>query len=594
MKKLSFSFILLLLTLITPGEAIEKPIDFNRDIRPILSKNCFYCHGPDEKDREAELRLDERESALEVGAIQPNKPSESSLIERIFSDDPDQLMPPPKTNYKLTDQQKELLKRWIASGAEYQKHWSFDLVKKLEPKSSSNPAYNQSPIDQFIFAQLKESGLQPSQRANKETLIRRLYLDLTGLPPTIEQIDAFLKDPSPDVYTKLVDQLLNSPHTAERLAAQWLDAARYADTNGYSIDDHREMWAWRDWVIHAFQQNMPYDQFVIQQLAGDLLPKATDQQKVATGFLRNAMNTHEGGTIAEEYRVATIVDQVDTVATVFMGLTMKCAQCHDHKYDPISQKDYYRFFAFFNTSAESGRGAKNGNTAPAIQVQSVLQNDQAFQESLKQRINALRYQKIVPTGPLAIAKQKWEDEYLSKHTNVPIKPTKKKKLITNKPFLFPTDKQKLPAWIWSDKEGKSEYAWFQKDFQLKTLPNEAKMFITCDNEAEVWVNGKPAGKNPDWRKPSILNLQAHLKVGKNRIEVKGKDWAGGSLAALLAVIALTEQNKTTHIVTDNSWLAVNGQKPKTPTDLKKAFVIKPYGAAPWGNVFNTASNGFIR
>jgi hypothetical protein len=240
-----------------------------------------------------------------------------------------------------------------------------------------------------IQDRLKDEGLTPSEMAGPETLIRRLSLDLRGLPPKPEEIDAFLTDKSPDAWESLVDRMLASPQTAERLALDWLDAARYSDTNGYSIDDHRDMWGWRDWVIHAFMENKPYDEFLTEQLAGDLIPDATPQQVMATGFLRNSMNTHEGGIIPEEYRVAYLADKVDTVSSTFMGLTMKCAQCHDHKYDPISQKDYYRFYAFFDSATEHGLGAKNGNTGPAIEVESPLHEVAGVEESLKQRVGRL-------------------------------------------------------------------------------------------------------------------------------------------------------------------------------------------------------------
>ena len=263
-------------------------------------------------------------------------------------------------------------------------HWAFKA-----PKASAVPAGDGAPIDRFIDAALRQRRWKAAPEADRPTLIRRLSLDLRGLPPTLEQVDRFVADQSPGAYEKLIDRMLADPATAERLTLDWLDAARYADTNGYSIDDHRDMWAWRDWVIAAFKANMPYDRFLTEQLAGDLLPNATDAQKIATGFLRNGMNTHEGGTIAEEYRVAYIVDKIDTVGTALMGLTLKCAQCHDHKYDSISQEEYYRFFAFFNTSSEGGKGAANGNTAPKIATHSPLRDPQAMKQDLSERLATL-------------------------------------------------------------------------------------------------------------------------------------------------------------------------------------------------------------
>ncbi|MDE0840413.1 MAG: DUF1549 domain-containing protein, partial [Kiritimatiellae bacterium] len=346
-KAIRVRFAWLTLFVATPLGAQD--ISFNRDIRPILSENCFRCHGPAKEGRKAKLRLDLADTAYAdrdgVRAIVPGNLDASEAVHRIRSTDPDEQMPPPDSHYKLTKKQIGLLETWIKSGAVYEGHWAF-----IAPRASHNEPMRAS-INRAVRAGLTTAGLRASSRANKATLIRRLSLDLRGLPPSIVEIDAFLADSSPTAWANLVDDYLASAECAERLALDWLDAARYADTNGYSIDDHRDMWLWRDWVINAFLTNMPYDQFMIEQLAGDLMPNATTEQKMATGFLRNSMNTHEGGTIAEEYRVAYVVDKVNTVATTFLGLTMKCAQCHDHKYDPISQKDYYRFFAFFNTSS---------------------------------------------------------------------------------------------------------------------------------------------------------------------------------------------------------------------------------------------------
>jgi len=361
------------------GSATAGELEFNRDIRPILSENCFHCHGPDPHTREAKLRLDNREGALKREALVPGNPDDSEMMYRVTSDDADEVMPPPDSHLSLTKEQIATLKQWIKEGAEYQGHWGFEVPVTEET------APVRELIDSGIRKRLLEEGLEPSKPANRETLIRRLSLDLRGLPPSLPEIEAFLADKSPKAWDSLVDQMLASPQTAERLALDWLDAARYSDTNGYSIDDHRDMWGWRDWVIHSFMENQPYDEFLTEQLAGDLIPNATPQQVMATGFLRNSMNTHEGGTIAEEYQVAYLADKVDTVSSTFMGLTMKCAQCHDHKYDPISQKDYYRFFAFFNSATELGQGATNGNTQPFIQVESPLHEISGWEQSLKQR-----------------------------------------------------------------------------------------------------------------------------------------------------------------------------------------------------------------
>ncbi|TWU38250.1 PSD1 and planctomycete cytochrome C domain-containing protein [Novipirellula artificiosorum] len=409
-------FLVLLLCLLASSAWGREPetLNFNRDIRPILSSKCFACHGPDSQDRDADYRLDTREGAFaDLGGyagIVPGEPDSSELVLRITSDDLDMRMPPPEHQNPLTTGEIDLLTDWIVDGAPYSGHWAFEAVGR--PKPPVVDVATVGAIDLFIAARLKREGLAFSPEAAPETLVRRLHLDLMGLPPSTAELDAYLKDPKAE-FEMTIDRLMESPQFAERLAMDWLDVARFADTNGYSIDDHRDMWAWRDWVIHAFQTHMPYDEFLRQQLAGDLMENATEGQKTATGFLRNSMNTHEGGTIAEEYRVAAIIDKVDTVSTTFMGLTMRCAQCHDHKYDPISQRDYYRFFAFFNTSTESGVGGTNGNTNPVLSVTPILQDKATFCASLESRIAALQHAKAYPQGPLGDAKQKWEKETLA-------------------------------------------------------------------------------------------------------------------------------------------------------------------------------------
>jgi hypothetical protein len=366
------------------SSAVAGDLEFNRDIRPILSENCFHCHGPDEETRESKLRLDIREGALKTEAIIPGRPKDSEVIYRITTEDEDDLMPPPEHHLELTKKDIATLEKWIREGAEYQKHWSFE-----KPQASRNGPIREI-VDAELRSRLKNEGIKTSPEANRETIIRRLSLDARGLPPTLAEIDAFVADNSPDAYESLVDHFLASSQTAERLTLDWLDVARFSDTNGYSIDDHRDMWGWRDWVIHAFVTNKRYDVFLTEQLAGDLIPDATSKQVMATGFLRNSMNTHEGGTISEEYRVAYIADKIDTVSSTFMGLTMKCAQCHNHKYDPISQKDYYRFYAFFNSATEHGKGATNGNTAPFIQVESPLIEISEVQQALIERAERIR------------------------------------------------------------------------------------------------------------------------------------------------------------------------------------------------------------
>ena len=346
----------------------QDQVDFGRDVQPILANHCYACHGPDAEAREADLRLDVRDSAFESEAIVPGEPAASELVRRIQSDDPDQRMPPAEFKKPLTDRQRNTLVRWIAQGAEYGTHWAFAPIGKPSPPVMAGSEWARNEIDRFVSARLKARGITPAPEADRATYLRRVTQDLTGLPPTIRQLDAFLNDRSPGAYATAVDRLLASDDYAERMAAVWLDNARYADSNGYQFDNTRRMWPWRDWVIRAFQQNMPFNRFIIEQLAGDLLPGATQDQKIATGFNRNHGFTVEGGVIDEEYRVTYVNDKTTTAGTLFLGLTFECSRCHDHKYDPISMKDYYSLYAFFNTSAERGIGKKGSPIAPAIAV----------------------------------------------------------------------------------------------------------------------------------------------------------------------------------------------------------------------------------
>jgi mono/diheme cytochrome c family protein len=347
------------------------PVSFNRDILPILSNNCFACHGPDEDKRETKFHFDTHDGAFaKKGVIVPGNAAESFLVQRITNPDADERMPPAETGHTLTPKQIDLLRRWIDEGAKWDTHWAFMAPKRPEPPviTSGQARWVRNPIDRFILARLEREGLKPSPEADKTSLLRRLTYDLTGLPPTPEAVDSFLADQSPDAYEKRVDELLQSPRYGERMAMPWLDAARYADTHGYHIDSLRGMWPWRDWVISAFNRNMPYDEFAIEQLAGDLLPNATRDQKVASGFNRNHMINFEGGAIADEYQVEYVIDRVEATSGAFMGLTMGCARCHSHKYDPITHKEFYQFFAFFNNVPELGLDGRTGNAQPFIQL----------------------------------------------------------------------------------------------------------------------------------------------------------------------------------------------------------------------------------
>ncbi|MEX2640288.1 MAG: DUF1553 domain-containing protein [Balneolales bacterium] len=352
---------------------IPEVVDFNHDVRGILSESCFACHGPDAMARETELRLDTEEGAFialgddeDYYAIVPGKPHESDLYKRIISDDPDYAMPPEDSNLNLSKREIALLKKWIEQGAEFKPHWSFIPPEKAAPPPVEDEQWIQNPIDHFILARLEDRDMAPSPRTDRETLLRRVSFDLTGLPPTLEDLDRFLSDRSPDAYEKAVDRLLASPAYGERMAMEWLDVARYADTHGYQDDGPNEMWPWRDWVIDAFNRNMPFDQFTTWQLAGDLFPEPTLEQKLATGFNRVHMQSQEGGIVEEEYRVEYVAERVYGTATAFMGLTMQCARCHDHKFDPISEKEYYRFSAFFNNVDDRGQIPNKGAAGPTI------------------------------------------------------------------------------------------------------------------------------------------------------------------------------------------------------------------------------------
>ncbi|MEQ8785741.1 MAG: DUF1553 domain-containing protein [Pirellulaceae bacterium] len=352
----------------------EEPaaIDFNRQIRPLLVENCLACHGPDDEARQAGLRLDDKSSVLGrlasgAAAVVPGDPGRSELLARVSSQDESRRMPPADADQKpLAPAQVALLRRWIEQGAPWETHWAYQPPRKGEPPPIENTAWPRNAIDHYTLARMEAAGLKPTEPARREAWLRRVTFDLTGLPPTIEELDAFLADDSPTAYATVVDRLLRSPRYGERMASHWLDLARYADTHGYHVDAHRDMWRWRDWVIEAFNSNMRFDRFTVAQLAGDLLPDPTLEQLIATGFNRNAMINYENGSIAEEYRTEYVVDRVVTTASVWMGQTMLCARCHDHKFDSFSQREFYALYAFFNNVPEQGLDGTNGNAAPLI------------------------------------------------------------------------------------------------------------------------------------------------------------------------------------------------------------------------------------
>jgi len=394
----------------TRGQQATK-LDFNRDIRPILADKCFTCHGPDAASRKSKLRLDTEAAAkaeLSKGrfAIKPGQPDQSELIHRITATDELERMPPTSSGRTLTPREIALLTEWIKQGAPWQTHWAF--VKPVRPAlpQVKNTAWPKNPLDYFVLARLEREGLQPAPEADRATLLRRVSLDLTGLPPTLAELDAFLNDKAPNAYEKVVDWLLASPRYGERMAFKWLDAARYADTNGYQIDGERSMWRWRDWVIEAFNQNQPFDQFVIEQLAGDLLPNATFAQRVATAFNRNHRGNSEDGLVPEEYRIEYVVDRVDTTSTVFLGLTLGCARCHNHKYDPVSQREYYQLSAYFNNIPEDGRAHNYGNSPPWMAAPTAEQ--QARLERLERQLSQAQTRLATLTKASETAQHRWE------------------------------------------------------------------------------------------------------------------------------------------------------------------------------------------
>ena len=395
---------------------LSHAVDFNRDVRPILSDKCFACHGPDEHERKADLRLDTKEGAFgDLGgyaAIVAGKPDESELWLRVDTDDEDDIMPPPKFHKELTTQEKNILKEWIATGAEFKMHWSFATLERPEtPKVDGE--FVQNDVDRFILAGLNQEGLKPSPRADKRTLIRRLYLDLLGLPPSPTAVDAFAKDESADAYPKLVQQLLSNPAYGERMALYWLDLVRYADTIGYHSDTYVELSAYRDYVINSFNCNQPFDQFTIEQLAGDLLENPTLDQKIASGYNRLLQTTEEGGAQPEEYLVIYAADRVRNVSGVWMGATMGCSQCHDHKFDPFTMKDHYSMAAFFADLKEKANGKRSPNLKLPTKEEEVELAD--LQTKLTENTIAKLLERDSPlSAKLLAAQQKWEAEHLAK------------------------------------------------------------------------------------------------------------------------------------------------------------------------------------
>ena len=452
------------------------PVDFSRDVLPILSENCFYCHGPDAGARKADLRLDTKEGAFlknkeGSAAIVAGKPEASNLVERIFSHDKEELMPPPKSNRKVTAKEREILKRWIEEGAHWGTHWAFAPLQK--PALPSNTSGN--PVDAFVRERLKQEGLTLQPRAPARTLLRRLSLDLTGLPPTPEERTAFDALAASDAIGKTVDRLLESPRFGERMAWDWLEAARYADSNGYQGDNERTMWPWRDWVVKAFNQNLPYDVFTLWQLAGDLLPNASEEQILATAFLRNHPINGEGGRIAEENRVDYVMDMAETTGTVWLGLTLNCCRCHDHKYDPLLQTDYYRFFGFFNQTPVTGGGG-DPQTAPRLDLPQ--RNELALLEKTKTAAKEAELRLIDAWQESAERRAAW---IAGGGGDRPVKPADTAKL--GKPGEL-KDAALLPEEKWSKTQRRiMEAAWAEKDEAFKKAHTEREAQKTKEEQA---------------------------------------------------------------------------------------------------------------
>ncbi len=407
MRRMVAVVLLFIPAAVSASEPLPATIGFNRHVQPILSDNCFFCHGPDAGQRQADLRLDIREQAIDGGAIVPGEPEESSLIQRIFSEDEDLQMPPPDSHKRLTLQQRKILRAWVEQGAEYQQHWSYEPPVKVEIPAGANA------VDVLVQRALAEQGLEPSPPADRRTLIRRLSFDLLGLPPTPEEVEAFVADDSPGAYERLVERTLQNPHYGERMAIGWLDVVRYADTIGYHSDTPRNVWPYRDWVIKSFNDNKPFDRFTIEQIAGDLLPDADTQTRVGSAFNRLLLTTEEGGAQPKDYEARMLTDRVRAIGTVWLGQTTGCAQCHDHKFDPISMRDFYSLGAFFADIQEPILGRReDGMPVMTAEQEAELASLDAQLAQARQALDAVASQ-------LAAAQQQWEADIVNYRITLP-------------------------------------------------------------------------------------------------------------------------------------------------------------------------------
>jgi hypothetical protein len=535
--------------LLAASDVAADPIRYGRDIRPILAANCFACHGPDSAARKAKLRLDVREVAIAKEAIVPGRPDESKLVARIFSSEPNEIMPPAKTNKQLTSQEKETFKRWIAAGADYEAHWAFVPPVRPGLPAVKNQTWCRNAIDRLVLARMERHGLEPSPEADRPTLIRRLSLDLTGLPPDPREVDDFIADQTPDAYARVVARLLDSPRYGERMALPWLDAARYADSNGFQQDGDNYQYVWRDWVIRALNANTPFDQFTIEQLAGDFLPNPSLDQRVATGFNRCHLLNGEGGAIEEEQRNVIVFDRVDVTATTWLGLTMACAQCHDHKYDPLSRKDYYQLFAYFNNVPESGKpplGGQYNIADPWIYVGNSAERNREHDLLAAIDSEKLRASQIEALPETMAAQHHWQAVALEqsggKATLTPwraVGPFEVSGFDAAYATAFAPEKTidldrsyqngKLkwtehPEW----EDGREHYlpGGFAATYLYRAIhtdrPMTMKLSFGSDDAIKVWLNGAPVLANklirvvaPDQEKATV-----NLRAGKNDLLVK--------------------------------------------------------------------------
>lgn len=587
-------------------KALPEVIDFNFHVKPILSDKCFACHGPDKANQKADLRLDTEEGAKQAlgeehdrVAIVPKKLSKSHAYLRMVSDDPEYMMPPPEAHLELSVEEKAIITKWIEQGAEYKPHWSFIPPEKISPPKVKDESKVKQPIDRFVLSRLEREGLTFSKQATKETLIRRASFDLTGLPPTLEEVDAFLEDDSPDAYEKVVDRLLASKDYGERMAADWMDVARYADSDGYLDDKHRDFSPWRDWVIDVFNRNMPYDQFVTWQLAGDLIPDSNQESKLATAFNRLNKRNSEAGIVYEEYRVEYAADRTHTLGKAFMGLSIECARCHDHKYDPISQKDYYKLFGFFNSTFEIGSAVYGPDQTPGPALLLTSKAEQEQIDFLRKTIED-QEQKIAQSEETSSGFDSWNlDAFLSSNE---LKRGIEKDLVAYYPFddFYGEDKSKStnkkdvskPATLSQPiiKDGKYGNAFFVSDYNGTHLGEKVGWYDRTDPfTVQLWVYPDTVHKEAAvfWHSEDRrLGLKGYsLTLRENKLEfIMAHSWPQDAIQVTSEQAIPVKKWSQVTITYDGSSKAagvgiyVNGQKQKVSNDfdnLYKGILYEP-------------------